>query len=1050
MGISQFFISRPIFATVLCVLTVIVGGIAYTTLPVEEYPGIAPPSVEVSAAFPGASADVLARTIAPPLEQEINGVEGMLYLSSQSTNDGRLTISVTFDVGTDLDMAQVAVQNRVAAVLPKLPEAVRAAGVTTTKKSPDLMMVVNLFSPQGTYDQGFMANYATLQLVDKLERIPGVGFAPVFGGGSYAMRVWLNPERMAALSLSAEAIYAKIRSQNAQVAAGQLNSAPTQTGEVFQFSIQTKGRLTAVEEFENIVLKTTPTGKIIHLKDVARIEIGADTYSMRGNFGDKMAVAIPIFQRPGSNALATADAIKDIVQEAAKDFPPDLDYAIAYNPTEFVRSSINAVFFTILEAIVLVIIVMVLFLQNWRAAIIPVVAIPVSMIGTFAIMAWMGLSLNTLTLFGLVLAIGIVVDDAIVVVENMERLLSQGMRPLQAARETMRDVGKALVAMGLVLVAVFFPTLFLGGISGAFFKQFGLTVSIATVLSVLVSLILSPAMGCLLLRPHKSAAVRLEAAGQNPLSRLYLGGLVLFERMIAGLETFYHSLTTKVLTMPRRMLALYSLGVAVAGGLFFIIPQGFIPPQDQGYFIIGAQLPPAATLDRTQAVSQEIIKTVRDIKGVKDIVSFVGFSGATFSSASNAAAFFPVLEDFETRRASGQSYARILGEMRQRLMNIKEAFVIVIPPPPVRGIGSGGGFKMMIQDKAGLGYDALHQTVWQMIGAAQAVPSVANVFSFFDVQTPEIYVDIDREKAAQLLVPLEHVFQALSIFLGSAYVNDFNMLGRAYKVIVSNDSPYRRHPDNIAHIQVQSATGHMVPLGAFVSIKQTTGPSLVPRYNLLSAAAIQGDTAVSFSTGTALKDMEALAKKILPPGLIFSWTEMALQQSQDSNVGLIAFVMAALFVFMLLAAQYESLVLPVAILLIIPMCLLSALVGVWATGQDVNLMTQLGLVVLIALACKNAILIVEFAKQNEEKGMNRWDAAISAAHIRMRPIIMTSLAFILGVVPLVFSTGAGAEMRHAIGVTVFFGMLGVTLCGLIFTPLFYVLCRRVGDRLGIA
>ncbi len=1043
MKFPHFFIDRPIFASVIWIITLIIGTISYLALPVEQYPEVAPPTIVVTANYPGANAETVAKTVATPLEQEINGVENMLYLSSQSTNDGSMSLTITFKLGTDLDTAQVLVQNRVAIAEPRLPEEVRRRGVITRKNSPDLMMVVNLFSPDATYDQTFIANYATLQLRDRLLRIDGVGDIRLFGASEYSMRIWLDPDRIASLGMTAGDVLAALRSKNVQVASGTLGQQPADKQMAFELNVQTQGRLINPEEFAEIVVKSTDDGRVVRVRDIGRVELGAESYGTRGYLGKNKAIALPVFQRPGTNALETAEAIQTAMAEMAEKFPPGLAYDIAYNPTIFIQQSINAVYKTILEAIVLVVLVIILFLQNWRASIIPIVAIPLSLIGTFAVMSALGFSLNNLTLFGLVLAIGIVVDDAIVVVENMERLMSKGMKVREAAHQTMDEVGSALVAIGLVLVAVFLPTAFIPGISGQFFQQFGIVVAVATAFSVAISLTLSPALAALLLKEHSTGHAQAQTHRLNPMPRIYAR----FNRFMDGFSERYGRSVASVVRKGGLMLGIYAALMVVTMGTFKAVPTGFIPAQDQGYMIVGIQLPPGASLERTDAVIQQAIDKLMAIDGVKNAVGFAGFNGATFTNATNAGAIFPVLEDFETRAAKGITFDGLMGQMWGAMGQIQDAFIVVIPPPPVRGIGNGGGFKMMLQDRGGLGIDTLNGSMWALAGAANQSGKVTQVFSFYETATPSLFLDIDRERAERLGVPLERVFEALNIYLGSSYVNDFSYLGRTYRVTAQADSDYRFTPDDISRLRVRNNAGEMVPLGTLVTFEDRSGPSRQPRYNLYTAAELQGNTLPGVSTGEALATMENLAASILPPGIDYEWTELSYQQKQAGGSGAIAFVMAVIFVFLLLAALYESWVLPLAIILIVPMCLLSAMGGIWLLGMDNNILTQIGLVVLIGLACKNAILIVEFAKEREEQGETIWNAAVHAAQTRLRPILMTSFAFILGVVPLVIASGAGAEMRQALGVAVFFGMLGVTFFGLLFTPVFYVLCRTLGVKL---
>jgi hydrophobe/amphiphile efflux-1 (HAE1) family protein len=1034
MNFSQFFISRPKFASVLAIIVLIIGSLAYQNLPIEQYPQVAPPTIQVTASYPGANAEIAAQTVATPLEQQINGVENMLYISSQSTADGNVSITVTFELGTNLDTAQVQVQNRVAIAEPRLPEPVRRIGVTTIKNSPDLMLVVNMFSPNGTYDQTYIANYVTLQVRDQLARVQGVGNILVFGASQYSMRIWLDPGRIASIEMTAAEVIKALQGQNIQVASGTLNKSPVAQGQTaFELSVQTQGRLIEPEQFNNVIIKNTD-GRIVRFKDVGRVELGAESYATRGYLGDKKAVAMPIFQRPGTNALETAATIRSIMQKLSANFPPDLAYDIAYNPTEFISQSIDAVEVTIYEAIGLVVLVILVFLQNWRAAIIPIIAIPVSLIGTFAVMSALGFSLNNLTLFGLVLAIGIVVDDAIVVVENMERLLAQGQKPMQAARETMREVGGAVMAIGLVLVAVFLPTAFVGGISGQFYSQFGITIAVATLISVAVSLILSPALSAVLLKPHRTVK-------EKPGLLTRLGDT--FNRQMDNTAQLYGKLTAKLIRLGSLMSLVYLGLMILAGYLFITVPKGFIPAQDQGYLIVSIQLPAGASLTRTDDVVKDAVSRLLKIDGIRTSVGFAGFSGATFTNASNSAAIFTMMDFFDERSAKGLTFDQILADVKKQMSQIKEAFVIVIPPPAVRGIGNGGGFKMMIEDRAGRGLEVLEQAMWELAGAANQAPATQSVFSLFETNTPQLYVDIDRERVERLGVPVSEVFSALEIYLGSAFVNDFSYLGRTFRVTAQADAPFRMTPDDIGRIRVKNASGDMVPLSSVVTFKYQSGPSRVPRYNLYPAADLLGSAAPGFSSGAAIASMEKLATEILPDGISFEWTELAYQQKTAGNSALIAFIMAVVFVFLLLVALYESWTLPLAVILIVPMCLLSAITGVWIMGMDNNILTQVGLIVLVGLASKNAILIVEFARHLEQKGTPLYQATVEASKLRLRPILMTSFAFILGVIPLAIATGAGAEMRQALGVTVFSGMLGVTFFGLIFTPVFYVLCRKL-------
>jgi HAE1 family hydrophobic/amphiphilic exporter-1 len=1035
---AHVFVHRPIFAAVVSILITIIGAIAYFRLPVAQYPEIAPPTVVVTASYPGASAEVIAETVAAPLEQEINGVDGMIYMASQSTADGRVAITVTFALGTDLDQAQVLVQNRVAIAEPRLPEPVRRLGVTTLKNSPDMLLVIHLLSPDGSLDQLYISNYALLQVRDVLSRIDGVGEVRVFGAREYSMRVWIDPERAAALDLTAGEIVAALRAQNVQVAAGVLDQPPVRAQGAFQLSVETQGRLPDPRQFQNIVIKRGADGRVTRLKDVARVEIGALDYGTNGYLGENTALPLLIFQRPGSNALSTAAAVLGTMDELARSFPDGLEYRVVYNPTEFIADSVNAVYVTIFEAVVLVIAVVVLFLKTWRAAIIPILAIPVSLIGTFAVMAVLGFELNTLTLFGLVLAIGIVVDDAIVVVENVERNLREGLSPKAAAHKTMDEVGTALVAIALVLVAVFVPTAFIAGISGQFYRQFALTIAAATAISCVVSLTLSPALAALLLRPHDAHAR--PAALMRPVHAFFAA----FDRLFDGLSKGYAALTRRVLRVGAVAMIAYAGLLGLTWWQIERTPTGFIPAQDQGYLITVVQLPPGSSISRTDEVVRRAVGIIKDTPGVSEAVAFAGFDGATFTNAPHAGAIFVVLDPFDQRVEAGLSDQAVLGSLWGRLGAIQEAFIITIQPPPVRGIGTGGGFKMIVQDRAGRGLETLELATNDMVAQANQTSGLAYVFSLFNTKTPKVYADIDRVRAEMLGVDPAAVFEALEVYLGSAYINDFSLSGRTFRVTAQAEGDARQDIRDVARLRARSESGAMVPIGSVASFRDTTGPYRVMRYNLYPATEVQGSTLPGVSTGTALAAMEGLAGRVLPDGFGFEWTELAYQERQAGNTAIFAFVAAVVFVFLVLAALYESWLLPLAVVLIVPMCILAALAGVSFRGFDNNILTQVGLVVLIGLAAKNAILIVEFARQAEERGMSRADAAVEAARVRLRPIVMTSLAFILGVVPLMIATGAGAEMRQALGTTVFFGMLGVTLFGLLFTPLFYVVCRWLG------
>ena len=1044
MRFSHFFIDRPIFASVVSIVVMILGAVAFVALPVAQYPDIAPPVVNVSGQYPGASAETVADTVVAPIEQQINGVEGMLYISSNSTADGRFSIAVTFDIGTDLDIAQVQVQNRVATATPRLPQDVQQIGVTVAKSSPDILMVVSLFSPDDSRDSLFISNYANLQIKDQLQRVPGVGSITVFGSRDYAMQVWLDPLKLQALNLTAGDVTAALQAQNLQVASGVLNAPPVPNQMGFQVAVRTLGRLSTPEEFGNIVVRETGNA-VVRLRDVARIGIEAQDNSSISYFDSKPSVALGIFQLPGSNALATGEAIEAAIKEIAKGFPPGVTYSTAYNPTQFIAESVRAVEHTIMEAIVLVVIVVVLFLQSWRAAIIPILAIPVSLIGTFFIMSLFGFSLNNLSLFGLVLAIGIVVDDAIVVVESVEHNISTGLSPRDAAYKTMDEVGGALVAISLVLASVFIPSAFITGISGEFYRQFALTIAGSTLISLLVSLTLSPAMCALLLKPHKGA-------DHKPAwyARPFTGFFYYFNKGFDAVSGGYGWLTSKLVRIAVVVLLVYVAILAGGFQLFRSTPQGFIPAQDRGYLIVAAQLPGGAALSRTNEVMTKAAQEVLATPGVAHVVNIVGFSGATFTNAPNAGAMFVILGPAAERAEHpGQSAAAIQGTLFGKLASVEEAQMIVVMPPPVAGIGNAGGYRMMIEDRGGRGYAALQGAVYGMMGAANQTPGLKQVYSLFETSTPQLFLDIDRTKAQLLGVNIADVFSTLQTYIGSSYVNDFNLFGRTYRVQAQADAPYRLTPDDLLRLRVKNAAGQLVPLGSFTTVKDISGPYRVPRYNLYPAAELDGDTMPGTSQGQAIQKMQAIAAQTLPDGFAYEWTTLAYQQVRAGNTAIFAFALGVVFVFLVLAAQYESLTLPLSVILIVPMCLIAAVVGIQLRGQDNNILSQVGFIVLIGLAAKNAILIVEFAKQLEDRGENRFVAATEAAKLRLRPIIMTSLAFIFGVVPLVIATGAGAELRQALGTAVFSGMIGVTVFGLLFTPTFYVTARWIagfGER----
>jgi hydrophobe/amphiphile efflux-1 (HAE1) family protein len=1046
MRISRFFIDRPIFAAVVSLFITITGAIGYFGLGVTQLPEITPPTITVSTNYPGASAQTIADTVAAPIEQEVNGVEGMIYMSSQSTSDGSMTLTVTFDVGTDIDKAQVLVQNRVNAAELRLPDEVRRNGLLVRKRSPDLLLAIHLISPDNTYDQVYISNYGLLNVRDKLMRLYGVADVTLYGVREYSMRIWLDPERIATLGLTAEQVVEALRAQNVQVAGGSLGQPPNDMHNAFQLSLQMKGRLKNADEFENIIVKVGDDGRVVRVKDIGRVELGALSYVANG-FADRYpAVILVIDQQPGSNALAAANGIKQAMAEIAKSFPKGIEYRITYNPTEFVEASINKLYTTILEAVALVVLVVLLFLKTWRATIIPVIAIPVSLIGTFAVMEAAGFSLNMLTLFGLVLAVGTVVDDAIVVVENFERRLQEGHSTAEAARVSMDEVGTALIAIALVLSAVFIPTAFVGGITGQFYRQFAITVATATVISLVISLTLSPALCALLFKPHKE--------GEEAKGSVLMAPVRLFFRLFdAGFEALSRGYGHLVRGLAKAwvvVLISYAALIGFAGWFVPHLPTGFIPSLDRAILIIAVQLPPGSSLSRTDAVMKRATELMLSVPGVQSTNAFSGRSGATFTPATNAGLFFLVLDDFEQRHYAGETIGKIAQEVRRRLATIEEAQTFVFIPPPVRGMGGQAGFSMRLQDSTGLEPLQFARVAQGFVAEANKTPGIANVFTTFDASTPQVYVDVDRIKAEMLKVPVTAIFEAMRVFLGSAYVNDFNMFGRTYRVTVQADGDYRMDAQSVSKIRVRNADGDMVPLGNLVTFRQIVGPDRVPRYNLFPSAEVQGTTRPGVSSGQALEIMARLARAKLPPGITYEWTDLSYQEAKVGRTGYYIFVLSVIFVFLALAAQYESWALPLAIILIVPMCLLSAAFGVWLHGQEINILTQIGFVVLIGLAAKNAILIVEFARQLEERGLDTVSAAVEACRRRLRPILMTSLAFTLGVVPLYMAIGAGAEMCIALGTAVFWGMIGVTLFGLIYTPVFYVVIRRLsGTRLAV-
>jgi multidrug efflux pump len=1043
MNLSRFFVDRPVFAGVLSLLIFIAGLLALRGLPVSEYPEVVPPTVVVRAQYPGANPSVIAATVATPLEEAINGVEDMLYMGSQATTDGTMTLTATFRLGTDPDKAQQLVQNRVAQAEPRLPEEVRRVGVTTLKSSPDLTMVVHLLSPDGRYDMTYLRNYAVLNVKDRLARLDGVGDVQLFGAGDYAMRVWLDPQKVAERGLSAGDVVGAIREQNVQAAAGVVGASPSAPGVDLQMSVNARGRLQTVEEFGDIAVKVDGGGAVTRLRDLGRLELSAAEYALRSLLDNRTAVAIPIFQAPGSNAIEISDRVQETMAELKTLMPEGVDYRIVYDTTQFVRASIESVVHTLLEAVLLVVVVVILFLQTWRASIIPLLAVPVSVVGTFAVMHLLGVSVNALSLFGLVLAIGIVVDDAIVVVENVERNIAEGLPPRQATYKAMQEVSGPIVAIALVLVAVFVPLAFISGLTGQFYKQFALTIAISTVISAVNSLTLSPALAALLLKGHDAPKDRLTRAMDAGLGWLFRG----FNRVFGAGARAYDGGVAKVLSRKAVMLGIYVALLAVTVGLFQQVPRGFVPMQDKQYLIGFAQLPDGATLDRTEEVVRRMGEITLADPGVEHAVSFPGLSINGFTNSTNSGIVFATLKPFDQRTAPDQSAGAIAGRLNARFAGLQEAFVVMFPPPPVQGLGTTGGFKLQVQDRGNQGYAALDGAVKAFLAEAAKAPELANLFTSYQISVPQVFADVDRTKAQQLGVSVSDVFDTLQIYLGSLYVNDFNEFGRTYTVRVQADAPFRAHAEDIGRLKVRSASGGMIPLSALMTIEPAAGPERAMRYNGFLAADISGAPAPGYSSGEAEAAVERIAAETLPKGFGFEWTELTYQQILAGNSSLVVFPLAILLVFLVLAAQYESLTLPIAIILIVPMGLLAALAGIELVGGDNNVFTQIGLVVLVGLSAKNAILIVEFARELEFAGHPPRMAALMASRLRLRPILMTSMAFIMGVVPLVLATGAGAEMRQAMGIAVFSGMIGVTLFGIFLTPVFYVVLRAVaGNR----
>jgi hydrophobe/amphiphile efflux-1 (HAE1) family protein len=1042
MRFSRFFIDRPIFAAVLSIVVFLSGAIAISVLPVSEYPEVVPPSIVVRAVYPGANPRVLAEAVATPLEEQINGVENMLYLSSQATSDGVLTLTVTFRVGTDADLAQVHVQNRVSQALPRLPEEVKQQGVTTVKSSPNITMVVHLVSPDNRYDMVYLRNYALLQVKDVIARIPGTGQVVIFGAGDYAMRVWLDPQKVAARGLSAGDVLGAIREQNVQVAAGVVGGAPSSERVDYTLTVNAHGRLTDEAEFRDIVIKTGSDGQITRLGDVARVELASGSYSLRSMLDNKDAVAMAVFQAPGSNALRLSSTVRETMERLSRGFPQGVEYRIVYDPTLNVREGIVEVAKTLFEAILLVVLVVVLFLQTWRASVIPLVAVPVSIVGTFAVLLAFGFSINTLSLFGLVLAIGIVVDDAIVVVENVERNIEAGLSPREASYKAMEEVSRPIIAIALVLCAVFVPVAFVSGLTGQFYRQFALTIAFSTVISAINSLTLSPALSAILLRGRHAEPDRLTRI----LDRLLGGVFRRFNRLFGRGSVRYGGVVGRVTRRRGVALAVYAGLLALTAFGFSRLPSGFVPTQDKRYLVAFAQLPDAATLDRTTAVMKKMADIALAQPGVDGAVQFPGLSINGFVNATNAGIIFFSLKPFDERRSKELYGPAIAGTLNRKFAAIQDAFVAVFPPPPVAGLGAVGGFKMQIEDRAGLGEQELSRAVHALIARAYQTPQLAGVFSSYRIDVPQLDAQVDREKAKQAGISLSDLFQTMQVYLGSAYVNDFNRFGRTYQVIVQADAPYRANADSIAQLKVRNDQGAMVPLGSVMQIKQSRGPDQQLRYNAYPSADINGGPAPGVSSGQAVAIMERLARETLPNGIGFEWTDLTYQQMLAGNTTVPVFLLCVLLVFLVLAGLYESWSLPAAVILIVPLCLMCAAAGIALTGGDNNVFTQIGFLVLIALACKNAILIVEFARELEQQGRSPMAAALEASRIRLRPILMTSFAFIMGVIPLVLSRGAGAEIRQAMGVAVFSGMLGVTFFGLVLTPVFYVVIRTPAVR----
>jgi len=1036
MNISSFFIERPIFATGLAILITAAGLLAIPSLPITEYPEIVPPTVVVSGQYPGASPKTIAETVITPLEQQINGVENAIYTNSSSTPDGNFAITVTFRLGTNLDIAQVQTQNRVTQAETRLPDVVRQLGLVTQKKSPDLTMVVFLKSTTGAYDSLYLRNYAVIQIKDVLARLQGMGDVEVFGSGDYAMRLWLDPAKIAARNMDVDEVLKAVSEQNVQVAAGQIGGQPALPGTQFQYIVNAQGRLQTEQQFENIVIKNGANGETTYLRDVARLELGPDTYALRSMLDGGPAVAIPVFQLPGANALKLSDGVRATMKELAKSFPQGVTYEIDYDPTVFVRSSIEAVIHTLFEAVLLVVLVVVVFLQTWRASVIPLVAVPVAIIGTLAALLIADFSINSLTLFGLVLATGIVVDDAIVVVENIERKIEDGLAPRAAAHAAMGEVTRPIISIMLVLCAVFVPVAFVSGLTGQFYRQFGITIASSTIISTFNSLTLSPALAALLLKPKNAEPDWF----QRGINRVFGKFFALFNRGFTHASQRYGQAVQRITAVRIAVLALFALLLVATWGMFQVVPGGFIPPQDKQYLIGIVQLPDAASLDRTEDVVRQVSQLAGQTEGVDHVIGFSGLSVQGFVNLSNAAVCFFPLKPFSERRTKALSAAGIASALNKKFSSIPGAVIFAVPPPPVQGLGTTGGFKLYIQDRAAHGYDELARVTAEVLSKARQQHQLNPyaTYSTFQNSVPQLFADVDRVKAKQQGVPLSSVFDTLQAYLGSVYINDFNRFGRTYRVYAQAEARFRSKPEDIANLKTRNLNGDMVPMGAIADVRFEAGPDRVSHYNVYLASDINGQGAPGVSSGQATAAMERVLKETLPNGFGYEWTDLTFQQKSAGNTALLVFPICVMLVFLILSAQYESWGLPLVVILIVPMCLLSAMVGVWLKGSDNNVLTQIGFIVLVGLACKNAILIVEFARERVDHGMAPVAAAVEACRLRLRPILMTSFAFIMGVVPLVIASGAGSEMRQAIGIAVFSGMLGVTLFGLFLTPVFFV------------